>query len=62
MSNRHQQQAAAEDTLFVPLNRLKKSPRNVRKLPHGKADIAALAASIAAHGMLQNIVVEREEG
>jgi len=46
--------------LFVPLNKLKKSPRNARKSPHGEAHIEALAASIAAKGMLQNLVVEPE--
>ena len=50
----------AGDTLFIPLNRLKKSPRNARKTPHPKADIEALAASIAAKGLLQNLVVEPE--
>ena len=44
----------------VPLNRLKKSPRNARKAPHGEAAIEALAASIAAKGMLQMPVVEPE--
>jgi ParB family chromosome partitioning protein len=47
-------------TLFIPLNKLKKSPRNARKTPHSKAEINALAASIAANGMLQNPVVEPE--
>ncbi|SIT13415.1 ParB/RepB/Spo0J family partition protein [Insolitispirillum peregrinum] len=46
--------------LFVPLNKLKKSPRNARKTPHSDAHIEALAASIAAKGMLQNLVVEPE--
>lgn len=45
---------------FIPLNRLKKSPKNVRKTPHGEADIEALAASIEAKGLLQNLVVEPE--
>ena len=45
---------------LVPLNKLKKSPKNVRKVPHSEADIAALAASIAANGLLQNLVVEPE--
>ena len=48
------------DTLFVPLNKLKKSPKNVRKVPHTKAEIEALAASIAANGLLQNLIVEPE--
>jgi ParB family chromosome partitioning protein len=47
-------------TLFIPLHRLKKSPKNARKTPHPKADIEALAASIAAKGLLQNLVVEPE--
>lgn len=53
---------AAENgaVLFVPLNKLKKSPRNARKTPHSEAHIEALAASIAAKGMLQNLVVEPE--
>ncbi|MCJ8509815.1 ParB N-terminal domain-containing protein [Rhizobium lemnae] len=46
--------------LFIPLNKLKKSPRNARKTPHSQAHIEALAASIAAKGMLQNLVVEPE--
>lgn len=55
-------QAATEtgSTLFIPLHRLKKSPKNARKTPHPKADIEALAASIAAKGLLQNLVVEPE--
>lgn len=46
--------------LFIPLNRLKKSPRNARKTPHSADAIEALAASIAAKGMLQSPVVEPE--
>ena len=45
---------------FIPLSRLKKSPKNARKTPHGEAAIEALAGSIAANGMLQNLVVEPE--
>lgn len=45
---------------FIPLSRLKKSPKNARKTPHGEAAIEALAGSIAAKGMLQNLVVEPE--
>jgi len=52
--------AANGAVLFVPLNKLKKSPRNARKTPHSEAHIEALAASIAAKGMLQNLVVEPE--
>jgi ParB family chromosome partitioning protein len=48
------------ETRTVPLNRLKKSPRNARRVPHTAAEIAALAASIKAHGLLQNPVIEPE--
>ncbi len=40
----------------IPLNRLVVSDRNVRRADR-KADIAALAASIASHGLLQNLAV-----
>jgi len=46
--------------VFVPLNKLKKSPRNARKVPHTEATIIALAASIAHKGLIQNLVVEPE--
>ena len=29
-------------TVFIPLNKLKKHPKNARKTPHGEAAIAAL--------------------
>lgn len=45
---------------FLPLNKLKKSPKNARKTPHSEASIEAYAASIAAKGILQNLVVEPE--
>ena len=45
---------------FIPLNKLKKSPKNARKTPHSEAAIEAYAASIAAKGILQNLVVEPE--
>ncbi len=44
--------------IIVPLNRLKKSPRNARRTPHAPADVETLAASIAAKGVLQPPVVE----
>src|SRR5580704_2594645 len=62
MSDRTKIAAASKNIVFVPLNRLKKSPKNVRKMPHAKADIQSLAASIAALGMLQYPVVEPELG
>ena len=45
---------------FIPLNRLKKSPRNARKTPHAASDIEALAASTREKGILQPPVVEPE--
>lgn len=47
---------------LIPLNRLKKSPRNARKTPHSAADIEALAASTREKGILQPLVVEPELG
>jgi ParB family chromosome partitioning protein len=61
MSNRTKIEAT-KNLIFVPLDRLKKSPKNVRKIPHTKADVQGLAASIAALGMLQYPVVEPEIG
>jgi ParB family chromosome partitioning protein len=46
--------------VFIPLNKLKKSSKNARKTPHSEAAIEAYAASIAAKGILQNLVVEPE--
>jgi len=46
--------------VLIPLNRLKKSPRNARKTPHSAADIEALAASTREKGILQPPVVEPE--
>jgi ParB family chromosome partitioning protein len=46
--------------VLIPLNKLKKSPKNARKTPHSEASIEAYAASIAAKGILQNLVVEPE--
>lgn len=46
--------------ILIPLNKLKKSPKNARKTPHSEASIEAYAASIAAKGILQNLVVEPE--
>lgn len=55
-----EEHAVQTGVVLIPLNRLKKSPRNARKTPHAKAEIEALAASIHAKGMLQNLVVEPE--
>ncbi|MHC2435329.1 ParB/RepB/Spo0J family partition protein [Bradyrhizobium sp. USDA 4451] len=62
MSNRTKTSAAARNIVMVPLGKLKKSPKNVRKMPHTKAEVEALAASIASLGMLQFPVVEPERG
>ncbi|MDH2385471.1 ParB/RepB/Spo0J family partition protein [Bradyrhizobium sp. CER78] len=61
MSAKHVEIIAASGTeMFIPLNKLKKSPKNARKTPHSEAAIEAYAASIAAKGILQNLVVEPE--
>jgi ParB family chromosome partitioning protein len=44
----------------IPLDKLKKSDENVRKVPLIKADIEALANSIEVHGQIQNLVVKTE--
>ncbi|WP_374346576.1 ParB/RepB/Spo0J family partition protein [Phenylobacterium sp.] len=46
--------------VLVAVNKLKPSPRNARRTPHGEAAIEALAASIAVKGVLQAPVVEPE--
>ncbi|WP_193560923.1 ParB/RepB/Spo0J family partition protein [Bradyrhizobium sp. MOS001] len=51
--------ASGTETL-IPLNKLKKSPNNARKTPHSEVAIEGYAASIAAKGILQNLVVEPE--
>jgi ParB family chromosome partitioning protein len=48
--------------IVVPLNRLKASPKNARKVKHTDAGIEALAASIKVKGVLQPPVVEIERG
>jgi len=61
MSAKHVETIVESGTeMFIPLNKLKKSPKNARKMPHSEAAIEALAASIAAKGILQNLVVEPE--
>ena len=52
--------AASGVEVWIPLNKLKKSPSNARHTPHGEAAIEALAASIHAKGMLQNLIVQPE--
>lgn len=55
------EQAEQDSTIiYVALNKLKKSPKNARKVPHSEATIEALAASIAHKGLIQNLVVEPE--
>lgn len=48
--------------IVVPLNRLKASPKNARKVPHSAATIEAFAASIKVKGVLQPPVVAIERG
>jgi ParB family chromosome partitioning protein len=57
MSSKNQESSVQ----MLPLNQLKKSSRNVRQVAHDKAHIEALAASIAAQGQIQNLVVETEK-
>ncbi|RUT80251.1 hypothetical protein EOD14_34105, partial [Mesorhizobium sp. M7A.T.Ca.US.000.02.1.1] len=45
-------------TTTLPLSQLVVSPKNVRPKP---GDVTALAASIAAQGLLQNLVVSPTE-
>lgn len=61
MSAKHVEAIPESGTeIFVPLNKLKKSPKNARKTPHSEAAIEAYAASIAVKGILQNLVIEPE--
>ena len=45
----------------IPLNRLELAPENVRKTPADPAALAELKASIAAHGLLENLIVRIED-
>ena len=42
---------------YIPLDRLERSPANVRRTEAGKSAFAELKASIAAHDLLENLVV-----
>ena len=44
----------------IPLSRLELAPENVRKTPADPAAFAELKASIAAHGLLENLIVQVE--
>ena len=44
-------------TITIPLNLLQISPLNARKTPPRAAEQAELAASIVAHGLLENLIV-----
>ena len=44
----------------IPLNRLELAPENVRKTPADPAALEELKASIAAHGLLENLIVRIE--
>ena len=44
------------DIRSIPLDRLERSPANVRRTEAGKPAFAELKASIAAHGLLENLV------
>ena len=60
MTDTVQTEAVSGVEIFVPLNKLKKSPNNARKVPHSEATIKALAGSIQHKGMIQNLVIEPE--
>ena len=45
----------------IPLNRLELAPENVRKTPADPAALEELKASIAAHGLLENLIVRIED-
>ena len=44
-------------TIIIPLNLLRISPLNARKTPPRATEQAELAASIVAHGLLENLIV-----
>ena len=44
-------------TIIIPLNLLRISPLNARKTPPRATEQAELAASILAHGLLENLIV-----
>ncbi len=44
----------------IPLDRLELAPENVRKTPPDPAFFAELKASIAAHDLLENLIVRVE--
>ena len=46
----------------IALDRLELSPDNARRTPAGDAALAELKASIAAHGLLENLVVRPQGG
>ncbi|WP_029590918.1 ParB N-terminal domain-containing protein [Franconibacter pulveris] len=66
-STRTRKSAAASEALtqalatapvqYIPVNRLVKSPLNVRTIPYPADSVASLADSINAVGLLQNLVV-----
>ena len=47
------------DTTSIPLNKLTAWDGNVRKTAGADTALAELAASIAAHGLLQSLVVRK---
>ena len=51
-----------ERIAFIPLDRLELSPDNARRTPANDAAMAELKASIAAHGLLENLVVRPQGG
>src|SRR4051812_41910403 len=50
----------ANGSIWIPLNRLKDSPNNVRTVPHTEAHIRTLAALIQSDRQIYPLVVEPE--
>ena len=50
------------NTISIPLNQLASWDGNVRKTAAADTALAELAASISAHGLLNNLVVRKEKG
>jgi ParB family chromosome partitioning protein len=60
MTDTIQTEAVSGVEIFVPLNKLKKSPKNARKVPHSESFIESMAASLHYRGLINNLLVEPE--
>jgi ParB-like nuclease domain len=61
LKNPKQKENTITDISSLPLNKLVASPDNVRKTAGADSALQELAASIAAHGLLQSLVVRRSK-